>query len=74
MKGLRVRLKDKKWVKGYLTFNNEAKRYEFEWDGQNGRVITMFHCNYTIFEYLHSTFFTKEWMPLTFETFDDLRK
>lgn len=73
MEGLRVRLKDKIWVEGFLTYNKNLGRYQFE-GIDSKRKVTLFHTNYTLFEYLHFTFFTDDWKPLTFEKFDSLRK
>lgn len=73
MKGLRVRIKHLKHIKGFLLYDKDSRKYIFEYD--DGRKVDMkYGFNYTIFEYLRSTFFTDNWLPLTWDDFNNLRK
>lgn len=73
MKGLRVRIKHLEHIKGFLLYDKDSRKYIFEYD--DGRKVDM-KCdfNYTIFEYLPSPFFADNWLPLTWDDYNNLRK
>lgn len=66
---LHVRMKEYPLVEGYLYYNKEGDRYEFEF-AEDGKVLPLLHSNFELFEYLQCD---GTWAKMTKKMSHDLK-
>lgn len=66
---LHVRMKEYPWVEGYISYNKEGDRYEFEY-ADDGKVAPLLHENFELFEYRQCD---GTWAKVTKKLFHDLK-
>lgn len=66
---LHVRVKGFPWVEGYISYNKEGDRYEFEYV-DDGKVAPLMHKNFELFEYRQCD---GTWAKVTKKMFHDLK-